>query len=92
MSSYLRDTTLVSAAVGGIIGQTRNNVGLGALLGFLLGPLGWLVVIFADKRPQCPQCLGRVPVGARKCQHCASEIAQWIATVCPACSEPGKVA
>jgi DNA-directed RNA polymerase subunit RPC12/RpoP len=62
----------ISPIVGAIIGKSRNNSGMGALLGLLLGPLGWLIVLFDDRREKCPDCQGRVPDGAKKCLHCGS--------------------
>lgn len=61
---------IVGTIVGGLIGSTRNNTGAGLLLGALLGPLGWIIVLFADNRPTCPDCKERVNEGARRCPHC----------------------
>ena len=36
---------LVSAVVGAIIGAEKGNAGKGALLGFLLGPFGWILAM-----------------------------------------------
>ena len=64
--------SVIGAVIGGVIGATRENGAGGAVLGFLLGPVGWLLTLFLDHRPQCPQCLGRIPVGAKLCLHCGS--------------------
>ena len=57
--------TAVVAAVSGAIGSSvgsRKNAGVeGFWLGFLLGPLGILIVAIAiDNRPQCHLCHGRL--------------------------------
>jgi len=63
---------VVSPIVGAIIGQTRNNRALGAVLGLFLGPLGWLLVLLNDAREKCPECKGHVADGAVRCQHCGA--------------------
>jgi hypothetical protein len=68
---------LLSAVVGALIGQSKGRPTAGAFWGLLLGPLGWLVVVSVpDERAKCPECLGFVPDGARKCQHCSSPLEQ----------------
>ncbi|MDE2105032.1 MAG: hypothetical protein KGL39_47780 [Patescibacteria group bacterium] len=67
---------VLSALVGAIIGRARRNPLTGALLGLLLGPVGWLVAWVDDRRAQCPECRGRVPDGARRCLHCGYEFAR----------------
>lgn len=61
---------IVGAAVGAAIGSTRNNVGGGLFLGGLLGPIGWILVLFLDNRPKCPACKAPLNVGAIRCFHC----------------------
>ncbi len=65
---------IVGAAVGGVIGASRNNVGSGVVWGALLGPIGWILVLFLDGRAKCPACGGRRADGARRCQHCGFEL------------------
>jgi len=79
------------ALVGAVLGHTRNNTTGGALLGMVLGPLGWLITLLIDRRRECPECQGIIPITARKCQHCGSPIPQWVFIKCPACGERGKV-
>ena len=64
---------VVGAVVGGIIGASRNNAESGVVWGGLLGPIGWLIILFLDKRPKCPECRGVLPEGARRCQHCGHD-------------------
>jgi hypothetical protein len=61
---------LAGPIVGVIIGSRRNCMLFGFLVGLLLGPLGWVLALLSDNRQKCPDCLGRLPDGARRCQHC----------------------
>ena len=65
--------SIVSAIIGGLIGATRNNAGSGIVWGALLGPIGWILVLFLDQRTKCPECRGPVPKGANRCLHCGFE-------------------
>ena len=64
---------LINTLVGYFIGERRNRAYDGSILGFCLGPLGWIIVlVMADKRSKCP--------------HCASPILAAAATVCARCA------
>jgi len=41
--------TLVSAGVGAALGATLNRVAKGALLGLLLGPIGWIILFLLPR-------------------------------------------
>lgn len=59
--------------VGYFIGGRRGRAYDGSILGFCLGPLGWIIVlVMEDKRSKCP--------------HCASPILAESATVCARCA------
>lgn len=64
------------AVVGFFIGKAKGDEKAGALLGLLLGPLGWLVGLFfiKDRSRKCPDCLGSVPDAATKCRHCGAAL------------------
>jgi predicted RNA-binding Zn-ribbon protein involved in translation (DUF1610 family) len=66
----------LGAAIGALIGQQRNRMADAALLGALLGPIGWLLILFGpDHRVKCSACLGAVDAAATKCRHCGSNLA-----------------
>jgi hypothetical protein len=65
---------VVGAGVGLAIADVRGIKVGGAVLGAVLGPIGWLILLCLETRPRCPACLGRVNVGARQCCHCAAEL------------------
>ncbi|MEX2306209.1 MAG: hypothetical protein WD738_01370 [Pirellulales bacterium] len=67
----------VSAVIGGLLALALNGrVGMGLLLGFLLGPIGWAIIFFLeDKRRRCPACRGIVDRRASVCLHCARPLA-----------------
>jgi hypothetical protein len=62
--------------IGGAIGEAARGQFLsGCLLGMLLGPLGWVLVLAVnDKRRKCPSCRGAVPGDAMKCRHCGDPL------------------
>lgn len=65
----------IAGAIGALIGSSRARPASGYLLGLLAGPLGWILILLGpDERPKCPQCLGVIPFGAKKCMHCGSDI------------------
>lgn len=62
---------LCMGMIGLGIGRTRGRGGDGFLLGFLLGPIGWLVILLLERHGRkCPECLGIVPEAAIRCRHC----------------------
>lgn len=72
----------ISAVVGYLLGDRKGKPIRGAILGFLLGPLGWLLVLISpDDSPTCPYCKGKVVAGASRCKNCGSRIPR-----CPACN------
>ena len=66
---------LVSALIGGLIGNRRDRGILGMFLGFFLGPIGWIGAAFLDYSYRCPFCQGGVPKGSKVCLHCGRDFA-----------------
>ena len=74
---------LIVAAIMGLIGLAigkarQQHPVKSFLVGALLGPLGWLLVLIS--RPdaavtrQCPACLSQVPREAAACRHCGRDL------------------
>jgi hypothetical protein len=56
---------LIGAAIGAAIGARKNRTGFGLLIGFIAGPIGWLIVLLLPSNfPKCPACKGDVIPGA----------------------------
>ena len=65
----------ICCAVGALIGKSKGKQALGGFLGFLLGPIGWLIIALqSSNKPKCKDCKGEVEPGARKCKNCGSSL------------------
>jgi hypothetical protein len=63
--------TCVGGVIGGVIGERRGRRGEGVVLGILLGPLGWLLVLCGkDERRTCAFCAEAIKDAAKFCSHC----------------------
>lgn len=81
--SFLLLGSIISGLIGMAIGSVKGSPGTGFFLGFLLGPIGWLIIaLVPDNRPKCPYCKGAIIPGAIKCKNCGSTIPR-----CPACNK-----
>jgi hypothetical protein len=66
---------LACAVVGAYIGQTaKARPVAGAVLGLLLGPIGWAVVFVIAGAPRCPACMSHIHRLARKCPKCGESL------------------
>lgn len=63
---------VTSAGIGAIIGQKKNRPGAGIFWGFLLGPIGWVIVLLGPHAGfiKCPHCGGEIPHRQATCAHC----------------------
>ena len=68
--------SFLMAAVGCVIGgHFQGRPILGALLGFLFGPLGWMMVfIFTDRRRRCAACRTVAHAQAIECGKCGRRL------------------
>jgi hypothetical protein len=75
MSATYLGVWLLMGVVGCALGSCRQRAFDGFILGVLLGPIGWVLILLLDHRGRkCPACLGVVPQQARRCQHCGDEL------------------
>ncbi|MBA2435711.1 MAG: zinc ribbon domain-containing protein [Pyrinomonadaceae bacterium] len=71
---------IVGGFVGALIGQRKGRTGEGAVLGLILGPIGWLVVALgpdyktAQESRKCPFCAELVKKEANVCKHCGRDL------------------
>jgi len=66
---------IVGVGIGAAIGETKHRAGEGAILGALLGPIGWLIIALGKNMgPKCPACKGDIIKGAIKCKNCGSDL------------------
>jgi hypothetical protein len=66
---------VIGGGVGCLLGARKGQMVNGGIAGVLLGPLGWVLILtVAQSRPRCPECLGWVSTGARKCRHCGERL------------------
>lgn len=67
---------VIPGLIGGVLGEKKGQPVGGFLFGYILGPIGWLIVVLSkDLRAKCPHCFGTVDRQATKCMHCASDLA-----------------
>ena len=81
-----------------IVGDRKNAIIAGLLLGLCFGPVGLLAAFGLDARAQCPACKGRLDGYGDLCQHCRtplfwnakkSDFSEWKeATIVPASKSP----
>ena len=69
---YLIGTIVICGLIGFLLGKMKGREGLGFVLGLLMGPIGWILVLpMQDVRPRCRHCKGVIPdADAAVCMHC----------------------
>lgn len=63
-------------SIGGIIGGWKGRRRLGMALGFFLGPIGWMVLLFLSPVQKCPRCRASIPTDAVVCMYCRTPTRQ----------------
>ena len=71
---------LLMGVIGSLLGSARGRGGFGFVVGILLGPVGWIIILLlpALGGRKCPFCQGNIPDTASKCMHCASVLPERI--------------
>lgn len=63
------------SSLGAIIGNSRGRLAFGLVMGFILGPIGLLLIfVLPSLYKFCPFCKGNIPTDAVKCQKCGSDL------------------
>ena len=69
--SWLIGITVVSVAVGALIGWMKGRTLAGLIWGAALGPIGWFVIAFYPvAETSCPRCGKANPNHAKRCRYC----------------------
>ncbi len=62
---------IFSGLIGYLIGRDKGETWSGAIMGLLLGPIGWLIVYLAKgNRRVCHACKSKIAVDATICPQC----------------------
>ncbi|QQX80034.1 hypothetical protein JK628_21540 [Shewanella sp. KX20019] len=59
-----------------IIGYRKGNIVAGALLGYVLGPIGVLILLLSKDRKMlpCPECGSKIHRHSYKCPKCHQKV------------------
>ncbi|MFA4907839.1 MAG: hypothetical protein WC602_06205 [archaeon] len=63
---------LVFGIISAMVASNKGENGcLAAIIGFILGPIGLIIVIFTSGK-RCPKCFSRIHTKAMKCPKCGT--------------------
>ncbi|MCL1140605.1 hypothetical protein [Shewanella pneumatophori] len=67
---------LVMLVLSTVIGYSKGNVVAGALLGYVLGPIGVLLLLFSKDRRMlpCPECASKIHRHSYFCPQCQQKV------------------
>lgn len=66
---------IINAGIGALLGNIKKRALAGAILGFFLGIIGWiLILVLEDRRRKCPYCRATVADDAKTCPRCRKDI------------------
>lgn len=78
--------------LGYVIGAGKGRGEEGAVLGFLLGPVGVIIAMLqGDKRTRCQFCREAVAPDATVCPHCQKAITPRFNVLCSNCGRGFKI-
>jgi hypothetical protein len=66
----------IGGFIGKAIGEKRDREVAGFVIGFLGGPIGWLIILGLSPGPAatCPRCMKQITIGAKVCPYCRRDI------------------
>lgn len=67
---------IAMGALGALLGYAKSRPVLGAILGFLLGPIGLAIIFVMSDKPRqtCPHCRSRIDAQATVCPKCTRDV------------------
>ena len=70
VSTWVICLWMMSAIIGWRIGKGKEAALAGIVLGFLCGPIGCILAVLVDERPQCRYCGERIDSKTDICSRC----------------------
>lgn len=77
---------IIDTLIGAWIGSTKGRTSIGATLGLLLGPIGWIIIALLSEaqEPTTSRVTSRHASRGRPCQFCGVLVTQGN-SICTAC-------